>query len=192
MTTQPDSSIQRPLPGPPGPEELTIAWQRRKLVLFLGAGVSLPYGLPSWSDLVLSLLLDESSRAFAEFWPHYRAPLASWLAETFGINPVGMARVVRAYSEQQNLKGAAFSEYVRDMLYRSVTTPNGPTALSAIADLLARSEGGDRWHIPVVVTFNFDDLLETQLRQRARCLIPTYDGCLTRVVRETEEHLTSC
>src|SRR5262249_42584795 len=31
--------------------ELRYAWQTRQLVLFLGAGVSIPYGIPSWKNL---------------------------------------------------------------------------------------------------------------------------------------------
>ncbi len=84
----------------PYPPRLIEAWNRRKLVLFLGAGVSQPYGLPSWNDLVLTLLLDESSRAFDQFWPHYRVPLGSWLAETFGASAVSMARLARIYAQR--------------------------------------------------------------------------------------------
>jgi len=35
---------------------LRAAWRSRQLVLFVGAGVSIPSGLPSWKNFVLELL----------------------------------------------------------------------------------------------------------------------------------------
>jgi hypothetical protein len=149
---------------PECPEQLKRAWAQRKLVLFLGAGVSQPYGLPSWNDLVLTLLLDESSRAFDQFWPHYRVPLGAWLAEKFGLSAVAMARLTRAYARKNNFDDQRFLTYVRDELYRFHSEPNRPTTLTGIVELLTTSERDKRgWRIPAVVTFNFDDLLERKL-----------------------------
>jgi hypothetical protein len=160
-------SSRRALKVPSYPAGLREAWQRRKLVLFLGAGVSQPYGLPSWNDLVLTLLLDESSRAFDRFWPHYRVPLGSWLAETFGVSAVSMARLARIYARRNNLNDKQFRCYVRDQLYRFQTKPTGRSTLAAVVDLIAQSEQDKQgWHIPIVVSFNYDDLLERQLRRR--------------------------
>ena len=38
-------------------EGLRTAWRHKQLVLFLGAGVSLAYGIPSWKNLVLEMLV---------------------------------------------------------------------------------------------------------------------------------------
>jgi hypothetical protein len=154
----------------PVPEDLRHAWKIGKLVLFLGSGISQPYGLPNWNDLVLTLLLDESSRAFDQFWPHYRVPLASWLAETFGLSPVAIARLARARARSVNYNDDRFRSYLRDELYRFQRQPEEPTALTGIVELLFASEKdvkkGKGWHIPVVATFNFDDLLERKLSER--------------------------
>ena len=40
---------------------LRAAWQGQRLVLFLGAGVSVSQGLPSWNKLVLDLLLSHAA-----------------------------------------------------------------------------------------------------------------------------------
>src|SRR5262245_32274847 len=134
------TDLSRSKPSPPEcPTQLKRAWAQRKLVLFLGAGVSQPYGLPSWNDLVLTLLLDESSRAFDKFWPHYRVPLGTWLAEKFGLSAVAMARLTRAYARDHNFDDQRFLTYVRDELYRFYREPNGPTTLTRIADLLTTS-----------------------------------------------------
>jgi hypothetical protein len=150
------------------PAGLVEAWNRRKLVLFLGAGISQPYGLPSWNDLVLTLLLDESSKIFGQFWEHYRVPLGAWMVETFGLTPVSMARLARKYAEKNyNFDDARFREYLREELYRSDRDPKKPTTLSAIVDLLCRSEQHpEKWRIPIVATLNFDDLLEQKLRKK--------------------------
>jgi len=153
---------------PECPAGLSEAWNRRKLILFLGAGISQPYGLPSWNDLVLTLLLDESSKTFGKFWEHYRVPLGAWLVETFGLTPVSMARLARKYAEKNyNFNDARFRKYLRDVLYRTERDPKQPPTLSSIVDLLCRSEQHpEKWRIPIVATLNFDDLLERNLRKK--------------------------
>lgn len=149
------------------PKKLQQAWRENTLVLFLGAGVSQGYGLPSWNELVLSLLLDESAADFEGYWPHYRVPLASWLTETLGISATSMAQLARIYARDHQYDDAQFREYVRDVLYRFQTQPQGQTTLSAVASLLQRSvKPRGAGHIPAVVTFNYDDLLERELRAR--------------------------
>jgi hypothetical protein len=49
-------------------------------------------------------------------------------------------------------------------MYANFRQPAGRTTLAALADLIARN--GDRGGVETVVTFNFDDLLERELRAR--------------------------
>jgi len=145
-------------------EKLRQAWRDHKLVLFLGAGVSQPYGLPMWSDMVLTLLVDEYPDQFKSLWEHYRRPFGSWLAETYGLTPVMLARLSQ-WKFQSKGRSSTFQEYVRDMLYPAPPqTPKGPTSLKAVAQLTARSERSGR-RIPLIVTLNFDDLLERELKR---------------------------
>ena len=71
-------------------------WRNRQLVLFLGAGVSMPYGLPSWKSLVLELLFEQAqgTRQLGNMWPHYRRAVASWMTDYFDYNPLVLARMV--------------------------------------------------------------------------------------------------
>src|SRR6185436_14862278 len=143
-------------------EKLRQAWRDHKLVLFLGAGVSQPYGLPMWSDMVLTLLVDEYPDRFKSLWEHYRRPFGSWLAETYGLTPVMLARLSQ-WKFNSRQRGNTFQQYVRDMLYpEPEIQPAEPTALQAVAQLTALSERVGRC-IPLIVTFNFDDLLEREL-----------------------------
>ncbi len=144
---------------------LRQAWREHKLVLFLGAGVSQPYGIPMWSDLVLTLLVDEYPENFKSLWEHYRQPFGSWLAETYGLSPVMLARLSQ-WKFQNKGQACSFNEYVRDMLYpESQHSPRDTTALAAIAKIAARSERSGR-RIPLIITLNFDDLLERELKAR--------------------------
>src|SRR5436190_5891540 len=75
---------------------LRFAWRNKQLILFLGAGVSLAYGIPGWKNLVLEMLFDqtEHARRLKGLLPHYRRALASWLADYFEYNPVILARII--------------------------------------------------------------------------------------------------
>jgi hypothetical protein len=75
---------------------LRWAWKEKHLVLFLGAGVSIPYGVPSWKNLVLELLFEqaEHTRRLGSMWPHYRRALASWMTDYFDYSPLVLARMV--------------------------------------------------------------------------------------------------
>ena len=152
--------------------ELQDAWTSSRLVLFLGAGVSMPYGIPSWDELTLDILLAGPSDRFRRFWLHYRRALAEWFFQNYDFSPTTLARVVR-YRLQKTLKNgdrdaarAEFANLVRKRLYRELNQgPGKPTALSAAVELIERSEHEGR-RIRAVATFNFDDLLEKALAQR--------------------------
>src|SRR2546421_3647080 len=152
-------------------KELKKAWSEGRLVLLLGAGVSAPYGLSNWTDLVLDLLLNES-RKFEQFWPHYRKALALWMTDYFDFSPLALARVVKYKLRRSGHIPEAeqrkeFLERVRESLYRTFTpNPPGTTALTTIAKLIVRSEkarNGRR--IPAIFTANFDNVLEVELEK---------------------------
>jgi len=150
---------------------LRRAWRERRLVLFLGAGVSAQWGIPSWKNLVLALLFDQTANArrMRGMWPHYRRALSEWLIDYFEYNPVILARVVKTDAADHD---PDFRATVRDHLYadyeraKARRPPGGgpPTTLDAVVQLLERS--GRRGNVRAVVTFNFDDLLEQALTAR--------------------------
>lgn len=163
--------------------ELQRAWRSKRLVLFLGAGVSAPYGLANWTDLVLDLLLDESSK-FERFWPHYRKALALWMTDQFDFSPLALARVVKyklwraAEGIPESQSRDDFLHLVRDTLYRTFNpTPSGETTIQTIAKLLAKSESkrGGR-HVPTIFTTNFDNVLELELEKAKVKAIPIYNS----------------
>jgi hypothetical protein len=161
--------------------QLRLAWKQRRLTPFLGAGVSAPYGLPQWQDLVMRILIDESWQAFGEFWKNYQTPLAVWMSENFDFGLESLARFAKSRFAVNTGSGRRrdFNDYVASKIYERSPEerPPGETALTAVADLIAASEAqpGGR-AIPAVVTLNFDDLLERELALRAVEAEAVYDG----------------
>jgi len=154
---------------------LRYAWRHRELVLFLGAGVSVPYGLPSWQNLVFELLFEqtESTRRLGRLWPHYRRAVASWMTDYFGYDPLVLARMVEHYLQETGAKKRmrsraapeAFLNGLRKHLYANLRNPPPKdTLLQSIADLAKRSSATVGVH--AIVSFNFDDLLERELTER--------------------------
>ena len=151
----------------------------------------MPYGIPSWKNLVLELLFEQTraARRLRDLLPHYRRALASWLADYFEYDPVILARVVKTDMRRKSRRATPdraerhFLEGVRRHLYRGyeqmqargrARRPRARAALNSLdacADLIARTTGNRG--VAAVVTFNFDDLLERALdRRRVRyCVV---------------------
>lgn len=161
--------------------DLRFAWRAKRLVLFLGAGVSAAHGIPGWRDLVLELLFCQvaESRKMGGILPHYRRALSRWLTEYFDYDLTILARVVRRDLESRRRRHGespegAFLEMVRARLYDSYRARrrrrgNGGaagkrTTLDAVVDLVVRAQA--QRNVGAVVTFNFDDLLEQALVAR--------------------------
>lgn len=165
---------------------LQRAWDSRQLVLFLGAGISLDYGIPAWRDLVVDLLFERTGRAkgMSDLPPEYRRALGRWLTEYFDYDLTVLARVIRQeLVREKRRRGAnaedaerAFLECVRKRLYSTLvvepcaqhSTEQETTTLCAVAKLIERAlcNGRGNSNVPVVLTFNFDDLLERELARR--------------------------
>jgi hypothetical protein len=160
---------------------LKAAWDRKDLVLFLGAGLSMAYGIPNWKNLVLELLFNQTSVAgrLKKLLPNYRRALASWLTDYFEYDPVILARVVKTDMRGKTPADVnaelAFLETVRSHLYQTCKEipakasgkkprTRQETTLEAVADLIARTTASRG--VAAVITFNFDDLLERALDSR--------------------------
>ena len=162
---------------------LQLAWRQKQLVLFLGAGISIPYGIPNWKDLVLELLFEQAAhtRRLGSVWPHYRRALAAWMTDYFEYNPLVLARMVERDTRKRSQKKGTrktdgeevFLEKLRAHIYRDHRPPRGKrTTLHAIGNLIQRSRG----HIKCAISFNFDDLLEQELAARRVPTLSISDG----------------
>jgi SIR2-like domain len=152
--------------------QLQKAYRANNLTLYLGAGVSVGNGLPSWDKLVLAMYFsaikrDEIVEAIRPF-PNYLFAIAEWHLERRR-EPLDItARKIRKlYGE------TAFLEKLHETLYagfalegtRSIQPPQVPALLQAnptlraIAELCTKTDSR-RAPIRSVITYNYDNLLE--------------------------------
>lgn len=109
-----------------------------RLALFVGAGVSMGCGLPSWDTLV--------ERVLVEVWrqqPH------------FALHLIRQRHLLATRYARQKI-GNHFNEIVHECLYRDQVT------LSPCVRAIARSG------IKKICTFNFDDLIEEALQTEGK------------------------
>ncbi len=132
------------------------AWRSDSLVLFLGAGVSMDAGVPGWGGLLGELFGAVVSKMAPTIAgnPNLRQEASETLASLQGGSPLLAARHLRAGL------GDRFVPALKAAMYRKVRSR--PTAqLQELAKLCDPPRG--RFGARAVVTYNFDDLLETHL-----------------------------
>jgi hypothetical protein len=156
---------------------LQSAWKNRRLVLFIGAGISQPYGIPTWTDLVLRMFYEEADARFLDIPSGDRPAVASWMVDRFELTPTFLARVIRYRLDRGRgaTKGKSFAQAIKDSLYSDYSPESSSgAALPEVANLIQRSEEQGR-RIQAVVSFNFDNLLELELRRTKIDATPVYD-----------------
>ena len=140
---------------------LRNAWRRGGLVPFVGAGASQAYGLPGWRSLVLELMYESTrSELFEGHTTPYQRALSSWLADYCAFDLTVLASAVREQVGSESERRTTFARKLRELLYALYKPPasSEPTILRSIAQLARQGE------LATIITFNFDDLLEEELR----------------------------
>ncbi|QXD14525.1 SIR2 family protein [Rhodocaloribacter litoris] len=158
-------------------DRLRAAFRANDLTLYLGAGVSVASGLPTWERLVLAMYFTAISRVHLPGWrpfPNYLFAIAEWqLAHRE--EPLEItARKIRLHYDNQDdfladLRATLYAGFGDDPAYLALDPRelrSGNTTLDAVARLceagLAAGAGGVR----AVVTYNYDCLLEVALNGR--------------------------
>lgn len=146
-------------------DALSQAYARGRLSIFVGAGVSTDCGLPTWEELLTDLFL-ELVRSHSETRP----------------NQVELAQIVKALRRQQKYSPLLEARYVRlglgdlfvrqiiRFLYKDMPKAEVPE-FPVLKGIAALSTGGG---LRGIVTYNFDDLLEEQLRRDGVTCVPVY------------------
>jgi hypothetical protein len=135
---------------PPDPVTVDAAAMRIKdnhVSVFLGAGVSVPFNLPSWNSLLAEMAdsLDGIDRA----------SFLDYLGEK-GV--LRAARLLRAKA----LFPSKIVESVKAALYRSYDTAFDDPNLNSIIDFCERHRG----RLGGVFTYNYEEIFEDQYRKR--------------------------
>ena len=128
------------------PQNLVESVRRDGVNLFLGAGVSVSSGLPTWNELT-ELMIKIA-------YP----PTSKWLdISPISVNVLKSAGPVEAMRVVRQKMAGGFLDELRNTLYKSHKTDF--SLLDAIADLK---------HIRFICSYNFDDLLEQRLIEKGR------------------------
>jgi SepF-like predicted cell division protein (DUF552 family) len=137
---------------------LNKAYKDEELVLVLGAGVSVPYNLPSWGNLLQKLLFETfnngSTNSDAQF------VLSKLFPELFPNSPLISARFLEEYFKKKE-NGKTFDEMVKEALYEQVNREtDSPTIKEILQYCIAP---GRSPNLDSIITYNYDDILEGAL-----------------------------
>jgi hypothetical protein len=153
-------------------DKLSKAYRSNNLTLYLGAGVSLGNGLPSWEKLVLAMYFSAIKRAdiveAIRPFPNYLFAIAEWHLERRR-EPLDItARKIRNLYKNEEV----FLDKLHETLYAGFlalgnrTTPDLQTlllanpTLKAVANLCTKDSSSNRRPIQSVISYNYDNLLE--------------------------------
>ncbi len=156
---------------------LRRAYAQGNLVLYVGAGVSVGSGLPTWQNLVLAMYfsaLSKKASGSVLLNPGYLFATAEWHLEG-GKEPLEItARKIRQYYEDDE----DFVQHLWETLYAGFldasgrspdsinlsTLYSGNQTLEAIAGLCKSSTIGSTG-VKRIITYNYDSLLEMALEE---------------------------
>lgn len=152
-------------------EKLKQSYSNNDLVLFLGAGVSIPANVPCWDTLISKLMISMIS----EYIPSSLnvsndeiQTMAEGIKETHEGSPLLLARYIHVGLSD------SFEQKISKCLYENVKndTIENLDLLDSIAKLFITEQNGPR--IKAVITYNFDDLLERHLKKYSVECHPIY------------------
>lgn len=132
-------------------------YKDEKLVLVLGAGVSMDYGLPTWNELLQRVLAKNMNADNQE-----NTAISLLFNTVFGPNPIIAARYLKLNYYTNNNKTDCFEKAIRDALYEKLNDHESNTYKSIIK--LCVSPGKNPG-LNSVITYNYDDILENGLNQ---------------------------
>lgn len=131
------------------------AYQKEKLVLVLGAGVSIEFGVPSWNGLLQNLMVHTIQQEHK-----VSSVLSELFNRIFTPNPLIAGRYLQDYFEQNN---SSFESMVRDVLYSTIDKDKQSNLLEEIVRVCVAP--GKSPNLDSIITYNFDDILEYKLEK---------------------------
>lgn len=136
-------------------KNLNEAYQKENLVLVLGAGISIEFGIPSWNLLLQSLMVHSIERE-----NNVSTVLAKLFNNIFRPNPLIAGRYLQEYFEKND---SSFESMVRDVLYSKMNKDRESKLLEEIVKICVAP--GKSPNLDSIITYNFDDILEYRLRK---------------------------
>lgn len=130
-------------------QELHNAYLQKNITLFCGSGISAGSGIPSWNDLIFSLLIKNTG------FPSSYTNVLYQLIKGRILDLSVLARIIKVSDTK------IFREHVQKELYNNKKKDTTNT-IDAIMNLCAPSTKGG---VKSIISYNFDDLLECNFKK---------------------------
>lgn len=136
-------------------QEVKQNFRKEKLVLVLGAGVSMSFGLPSWDLLLQKLMVTtlEKEKSASSI-------LSKLFSKIFNPSPLIAGRYLQKYFESNKL---SFEEEVRKILYNEIVRNNKSDLMDEIVRFCIAP--GKSPNLNSIITYNFDDIVEQSIQK---------------------------
>lgn len=141
--------------------------QGNDISLFLGAGVSMAAGLPGWNALLERMLSD------ANLPGHLDGKDLSQISGACGSSSIVLGRFIKAYHENHSrpdLSPKKFTDILHDALYKSFDNKTKSPLVTRLTELIKTGR------VSEVITYNFDNILETYLDQENAAYYSVFDN----------------
>lgn len=143
--------------------KLTDSYNKEQLVLVLGAGVSIDYGLPNWNTLLQKLLINTITLDLGEEQKEKSIAIAKLFDEIFSPSPLIAARYLKKFyqdnTNEENI--SSFEDAVRDSIYAEIDQNKESNLFKEIRQLCVSP--GRSPNLNSIITYNYDDILEKYL-----------------------------
>ncbi|EHH2452696.1 SIR2 family protein [Vibrio diabolicus] len=139
-------------------KEISSWYRSEKLVIALGAGASVDYGLPDWNTLLQKLLLISLQTEATSDYGN-TSVLAKTFSSVFEPSALISARYLHNHFKKTQPKATlAFENAIRDSLYDEVVTEGDSELLKEVRQYCIAA--GRSPNLNSIITYNYDDLLE--------------------------------
>lgn len=125
-----------------------------KISLFLGAGVSIPYNIPSWNNLLDNVLIKQE-----KLGKDIETSLFKYIK---GFNPLISARYLRIKNN------SSFEKEIRKNLYKDLDDTIKSPLINALINLVQKG------FVKNIITYNYDDILEDAFNKQSIKFNPIY------------------
>ncbi len=141
--------------------------QGNNISLFLGAGVSMAVGLPSWNTLLERMLHDQN------FQDHLNGNDLTKISDNCGSSSIVLGRFIKSYHEshcQEELSKKQFTDIIHDALYKDFNNDFKSPLIIQLTELIKTG------NITEIITYNFDNILETYLEKENIKYYPVFNN----------------